>query len=77
MPTTSARATPKPNKQKGRTVAVRPLQKLHNISASTDTASALRLQRLAALGVGGSSAALLASLIWGTDGAGSLIGGAL
>jgi hypothetical protein len=68
----------KPGNEKGRR-AGRPNSKLniHSNSATADSTTTLRLQRLAGIGVGGSSAMLMASLIWGTDGGNSLIGGAL
>ena len=70
----SARART-PNKRKGRTVAVQPLQKLQHLSDSTDTIPPLQLQCLARYGVTGAQAAMLAPLIW-SDGGNTSWGGA-
>ncbi|GEM71106.1 hypothetical protein SAQ01S_08720 [Sphingomonas aquatilis NBRC 16722] len=74
MLATSARART-PNKRKGRTVAVQPLQKLQHLSDCTDTIPPLQLQCLARYGVTGAQAAMLAPLIWGADGGNALFGG--
>lgn len=64
MPVASARA-PQPNKRKGRTATVQPLQKSVSISNNVDSVSALRLQRLSVFGIGGAQANLIAGLAWG------------
>lgn len=65
MPSISARA-PQPNKRKGRAVAAaRPDLSIQNISAVSDTTTALRLQRLALLGLSDLRASLVAELAWG------------
>lgn len=63
MVAASARA-PQPNKRKGRTATVQPLQNSHNISTTADSKAALRLQRLSVIGVVGLRANLIAGLAW-------------
>ena len=63
MASRSARA-PQPDKRKGRTATVRPLQNFHSISTTTDTASLLRLQRLFAAGITGPRANVIAGMAW-------------
>lgn len=60
----SARA-PQPNKRKGRTATVQPLQNSVSIGNNADSVSALRLQRLSVIGIGGAQANLIAGLAWG------------
>lgn len=55
---------PQPNKRKGRTATVQPLQNFHHVSKIVDSAAALRLQRLSAIGIIGSRANLIATLVW-------------
>lgn len=55
---------PQPNKRKGRTATVQPLQNSHNISNTADSKAALRLQRLSVLGIIGTRAILIAGLAW-------------
>lgn len=64
MPVASARA-PQPDKRKGRTATVQPFQNSVSISNNADSVSALRLQRLSVIGIGGAHANLIASLAWG------------
>lgn len=64
MPGASARA-PQPNKRRGRTATVQPLQNSVSISNNADSVSALRLQRLSVIGVSGAQANLIAGLAWG------------
>ena len=54
-----------PDKQKGRTVAVRPFQNFSSNSVSEDIAARLRRQHLERLGVSELRADLIASLAWG------------
>ncbi len=64
MQLSSARA-PKPSKRKGRAAATaRPNLELQNYSATTDTASLLRLQRLFSLGISGTRARDIAGMAW-------------
>lgn len=64
MPATSARA-PQPNKRKGRTATVQPLQNFQRISATADSIAVLRRQHLAGLGMSDLRASLVADLAWG------------
>lgn len=56
---------PQPNKRKGRTATVQPLQNSCNISNTADSKVGLRLQRLSALGIVGTRADFIAGLAWG------------
>jgi hypothetical protein len=55
---------PQPDKRKGRTATVRPLQSSNNVSNAADSKSALRLQRLSTFGLTGQRAVLVASIAW-------------
>jgi len=63
MAAASARA-PQPNRRKGRTATVQPLQNCHNININGDSKAVLRLQRLWVIGVVGTRADLIVSMAW-------------
>lgn len=55
---------PKPDKRRGAPTTARPVTKTI-INGSSDTTSALRLQRLHVVGLHGCTATLVAALAWG------------
>jgi hypothetical protein len=65
MRTTSARA-PGPNKRKGRTATVQPLQNSFHISSNADSSTLRQVQFLTAhFGIPTVRASLVAALCWG------------
>ncbi len=67
MPIASARA-PQPNKRKGRTATVQPLQDSSNISKTVDNSTFRQVQFLTVrFGVSAVRASLLATLCWGVQ----------
>ncbi len=62
---TSSEWAPQPDKRMGQTATVQPIQNLHYVSNTGDSITLLRRQQLAALGMSGLRASLVADLAWG------------